>query len=320
LAFSPKFGGGALPVSDTTRLKMLAPRGGRLRCVLDTDTYNEIDDQFALVQMILSPERLDLQAIYAAPFFNDRSGGPGEGMELSYQEILRLLERLDVKPEGLVHRGVTEYVGREKKARAAPAVDDLIARSRSGTSDSPLYVVAIGAISNIASALLKAPDIADKIVVVWLGGSALEWPNQVEFNLKQDVGGAQVLFDSGAPMVNVPCMGVVSHLHSTVPEIEKYVEPYGEIGKFLAMRFKEYAEGGDSMGWSKEIWDMAPVGWLLDDQWAPSVLVPTPLLTDNITYSFDRGRHQMRYVTYIRRDPVLKDFFKKLAARASAGA
>ena len=118
MAYSPKFGGRALPVSDTTRLKMLAPRGGRLRCVLDTDTYNEIDDQFALVQMILSPERLELQAIYAAPFFNDRSSGPGDGMELSYQEILRLLERLDVKPEGLVHRGVTEYVGAEKQSPA----------------------------------------------------------------------------------------------------------------------------------------------------------------------------------------------------------
>ena len=58
-----------------------------------------------------------------------------------------------------------------------------------------------------------------------------------------------------------------------------------------------------------------PVGWLLDAEWAPSVLVPTPILTDNTTYSVDRGRHVMRYVTYIRRDPILKDFFSKLAAR-----
>jgi hypothetical protein len=315
MAYYPEFTGNGTQLSVETRLQMLAPRQGRLRCVLDTDTYNEIDDQFALVQMILSPERLDLQAIYAAPFYNDRSSGPGEGMELSYQEILRLLERLDVQPEGLVHRGVAEYVGAQKVAQKAEAVDDLIARARAGSSDHPLYVVAIAAISNIASALLLAPDIVDKIVVVWLGGSALEWPNQQEFNLKQDVGGGQVLFDSGVPVVNVPCMGVVSHLHSTVPEIERYVEPHGEIGKFLAMRFKEYAEDGDYLGWSKEIWDMAPVGWLLDAAWAPSVLVPTPILTDNTTYSVDRNRHPMRYVTYIRRDPILKDFFLKLAAR-----
>lgn len=314
MAYYPTFGSDTRLPPDELRLRMLAPRPGRLRCVLDTDTYNEIDDQFALVQMILSPERLDLQAIYAAPFHNERSRGPGDGMEKSYDEILRLLERLGVQSNGLVHKGVTDYVGLDKVARSAAAVDDLIERARSGSADDPLYVVAIAAISNVASALLKAPDIVDRMVVVWLGGSSLEWPNQREFNLKQDVGGAQVLFDSGVPVVNLPCMGVVSHLHSSVPEIERYVEPCGEIGRFLAMRFKQYAEGGDTMGWSKEIWDMAPVGWLLDADWAPTVLVPTPVLTGDTTYSVDRSRHLMRYATYIRRDPIFRDFFGKLAA------
>jgi len=303
-------------LSDADRLKLLSPRKGRLRAVLDTDTYNEIDDQFALVQAILSPERIKLEAIYAAPFFNDRSSGPGEGMELSYGEILALLERLDVKPDGLVYRGVTDYVGPAKKALEAPAVDDLIARARSASIDDPLYVIAIGAISNVASALIKAPDIIDRTVVVWLGGNALDWPNQKEFNLKQDIGGTQVLFDSGVPLVILPCWGVVSHLHSTVPEIERYVEPYGEIGKFLSMRFKEYAD--DHTGWAKEIWDMAAVAWLIDDSWTPSVLVPTPIMTDNMTYSTDRGRPLMRYVTYVDRNPIMQDFIAKLKKRAGA--
>ena len=304
-----------LPIPEATRLKMLAPPTGRLRCVLDTDTYNEIDDQFALVQMLLSPDRFDLQAIYAAPFHNDRCSSPGEGMELSFQEVLRLLDRLDVRPDGLVYRGVTDYVGGEKRARSAAAVDDLIARARSGSSDDPLYVVAIAAISNVASALIQAPDIADKMVVIWLGGHALDWPDQQEFNLRQDVGGVQVVYDSGVPMVLVPCMGSVSHLHSSIPEIESHVEPHGEIGRFLAMRFKEYVTG-NAVGWSKEIWDMAPVGWLLDPDWAPSVLVPTPIMTQDTTYSLDRSRHLMRYVTFVRRDPIVQDFFAKLAARA----
>lgn len=303
-----------MTLSDADRLKLLAPRPGKLRAVLDTDTYNEIDDQFALVQAILSPDRIELEAIYAAPFFNDRSTGPGHGMELSYGEILALLERLDVKSDGYVFRGVNDYVGAAKKALPAPAVDDLIARARAGSLDNPLYVIAIGAISNVASALLKAPDIIDRTVVVWLGGNSIEWPNQQEFNLKQDVGGAQVLFDSGVPLVVLPCWGVVSHLHSSVPEIEKYVEPYGEIGKFLAMRFKEYET--DHTGWAKEIWDMAAVAWLIDDSWTPSVLVPTPILTDNVTYSIDRGRPVMRYVTNVKRNPIMQDFIRKLQARS----
>ena len=188
-------------LSVAERIRLLEPPRRKVRAVLDTDTYNEIDDQFAIVQTLLSPESIDLQAIYAAPFHNHRSQSPGHGMELSHDEILRLLERMGVSPDGFVHRGVTDYVGAAKAPLAAPAVDDMIARARAASPDDPLYIVAIGAISNVASALLAAPDIIDRVVVVWLGGHALDWPDTREFNLRQDVGGAQVLFDCGVPVV-----------------------------------------------------------------------------------------------------------------------
>ena len=61
----------ALPESQ--RITMLQPPTNRpLAMVLDTDTYNEIDDQFALVYALLSPE-LRVEAVYAAPFLNNRS-------------------------------------------------------------------------------------------------------------------------------------------------------------------------------------------------------------------------------------------------------
>ncbi len=298
-------------LSDNDRLKMLESPVGRIRAVLDTDTFNEIDDQFAIVQTLLSPERIGLEAIYAAPFHNSRSTSPQHGMELSYAEIFRLLERLEYSANDFVFRGAKDYVGPSKTAQSSDAVDDLIARARTASTQAPLYVIAIAAISNVASALLIAPDIADRIVVVWLGGHALEWPNTKEFNLRQDVGGAQVVLDSGVPLVLVPCQGVTSHLHSTVAEIERYVQPFGAIGDFLAQRFKGYAD--QHVGWSKEIWDMAPIGWLIDASWTPSALVPTPILTDSITWSVDRSRHAMRYIFKVQRDPILRDFFLKLS-------
>ncbi|CAN5567027.1 nucleoside hydrolase [soil metagenome] len=317
----PSMIGNTVTLPEADRLRMLTPRTGRVRAVLDTDTYNEIDDQFAVVQALLSPERIQLEAIYAAPFFNERADSPGHGMQLSHDEICRLLDRLDRSPEGMVFKGVTEYVGPQKQARSAPAVDDLIARARSATPDEPLYVIAIAAISNIASALLAAPDIIDRVVVIWLGGHALEWPHQVEFNLKQDVGGAQVLFDSGVPLVLVPCMGVVSHFHSTIPEIDQHVRPHGRIGEFLATRFAELAAEKNlpALGWSKVIWDMVAVAWLLNADWTPSVLVPTPILTDQITFSVDRSRHLMRYVTHLQRDAILRDFVQKLTQATASG-
>jgi hypothetical protein len=300
-----------MSLSDIERLRLLQPPTGRVRAVLDTDTYNEVDDQFALVQTILSPDRIKLEAIYAAPFQNQRSTGPGHGMDLSYDEILRLLGRLGHSADGFAFRGVRDYVGPEKKPRDAEAVDDLINRSRSSSLEDPLYVIAIGAISNVASAILKAPEIIDRIVLIWLGGNPHYWPQTRDFNLRQDVGAAQVIFDSGVPVVQVPNWGVTSHMLATVPEIERYVEPSGPVGQFLAMRFKEYES--DHLGWSKELWDMAPVGWLLNADWAPSTIVHSPVLNDNMTWSVDNSRHLIRCVDFVYRDKIFKDFYEKLA-------
>ena len=57
--------------------KNLLPPDGNADMVLDTDAYNEVDDQFAIAYMLRSPE-LNPVAIYAAPFYNSRSSGPEE--------------------------------------------------------------------------------------------------------------------------------------------------------------------------------------------------------------------------------------------------
>ncbi len=160
------------PLSESRRMQRLLPPNGRVRMVLDTDTYNEIDDQFAVVYALLSPERLQVEALYAAPFFNPRSSGPEDGMEKSYEEILRLLGRLDVSAEGLAFRGSTAFLADNAHPIESPAACDLVERAMA-SEDAPLYVAAIGAITNVASAILLEPRIIERIVVVWLGGHPL---------------------------------------------------------------------------------------------------------------------------------------------------
>ena len=294
------------------------PPAGRVAMVLDTDTFNEIDDQFAIVQALLSPERLDLRAIYAAPFYNTRSNSPGDGMEKSYDEILELLQRMDVEPEGLVHRGSTEILQDWDHPVPSPAASDLVAQAQAMPEGELLYVVAIACITNVASAILMEPSIIEKIVVVWLGGTANDWPTNLEYNLQGDLKAAQLVMDCGVPLVRLPCAGVVTHLHSSIPEIDTYVKGKGAIGDFLAMRFREYAGGEENvMGWTKQIWDMAAVAWVIDDSWIPTVLEATPLLTNDYTWSFDGGRHLNRTSTAaMNRDGIMRDFFVKLDAFA----
>ena len=301
-------------ISEATRLQRLRPPTRRVRMVLDTDTYNETDDQFAVVHALLSPERLAVEAIYAAPFYNQRCDGPGHGMELSYQEILRLLERLGRSADGFAFRGSTGYLDPGGEPRVSAAVRDLIARGLASPADDPLYVVAIGAITNVASALLTAPALAEKIVVVWLGGHALDWPDTHEFNLRQDLTASRTLLDCGVPLVLIPCMGVTSHLRTSVPEIERHVEPHGALGAFLASRFKELRD--DHFAWSRVLWDVATIGYLLDPAWVPTELVSSPVLTDQFTWSVDRRRHPIRCASFVHRDPIFRDLFRKLAAAA----
>jgi purine nucleosidase len=301
-------------MSESRRIEMLQPPSKRpVRMVLDTDTYNEIDDQFAVVYALISPE-VSVQAVYAAPFHNNRSSGPGDGMEKSYEEILRILAKLGKSPDGFAFKGSTNYITDPQKPERSPAALDLIERARESSPQDPLYVAAVGAITNVASAILIEPSIIQNIVVVWLGGNAHHWPHQREFNLRQDLKASRVIFDSGVPFVQLPCTPVVTHFATTVPEMERYVGGRGPIGDYLLTIFKDYHK--DHFAWSKVLWDMTAVAWLVNDRWLPSDLVHSPIVTDNYTFSFDPSRHFIRCVNFVNRDPIFRDFFTKLDKRA----
>jgi inosine-uridine nucleoside N-ribohydrolase len=309
LAFGQKYPA----ISAGQRLKMLRPPEERpVRMVLDTDTYNEIDDQFAVVYALISPE-LDVQAVYAAPFHNSRSGGPGDGMQKSYEEILRILDKLDRSPDGFAFKGSTHYLD-PKKPERSPAALDLVKRARKSSAEDPLYVVPVGAITNVSNAILIDPSIIRNIVVVWLGGNGHSWPHQREFNFRQDLHASRVIFDSGVPFVQLPCTPVVTHFTTTVPEMERYVGGRGPIGDYLLEIFKDYRK--DHFAWSKVLWDMTAVAWVINDEWLPSNLVHSPVVTDNYTFSVDRSRHMIRMVYFVRRDPIFRDFFTKLDKHA----
>jgi inosine-uridine nucleoside N-ribohydrolase len=298
-------------MEESIRLNKLEPPGGKVKMVLDTDTYNEIDDQFALAYAYLSREKLELEAVYAAPYFNNRSTSPGDGMEKSYQEILRLLKMLGKSSEGFVFRGSDRYLSDESTPVRSEAALDLVKKAMATTPDDPLYVVTVGCITNIASAILIEPGIIEKIVVVWLGGNGLDWPHQKEFNLMQDVKAARIVLNSGVPLVIMPCRPVISHFHTTIPELEYYLKGKNKISDYLLESTIEYSGGRDT--WSKVIWDVTAVAWLVNPSWLPTDIVHSPVLTDQVTYSTDLSRHFIRMANSVNRDAIFRDLFRKLA-------
>ena len=350
-------------IESQERMDKLNVPNKKLHLIIDSDTKNEVDDQFAITWALRSADRFFVDALYAAPFshdcfnqFNEDDGlvkvansvnghseDPADGMEQSYQEILKICKMLGEPTEGRVFRGSKEYLTDCLHPSESEAARDLVRRAMN--SEETLYVAAIGAATNIASAILMEPAIVSKIVVVWLGGHALSFGHGIEFNLIQDVKAAQVLFNSGVPLIWVPCMSVASLLSLSEAEVNERLLNNGKAGSYLSAlvlnAFKNPATDiammkllrGSSLrgnhdqsndylaqfptqavAWSRIIWDVAVIAALKNPNWTPSILVPSPILSDDFKWKIgDPNRHMIRMVTYCHRNMVFGDMFKCLS-------
>ena len=278
--------------------------------VLDTDAFNEIDDQFAIAYMLKS--ELNVKAIFAAPFFNEKAESPADGMEKSYKEILHILSLMGREDlYGLVFKGSNSFLIDEKTPVKSEAVEKLCKLADSYTEENPLYVIAIGAITNIASAILIKPEIINKIVVVWLGGHAHHWPDNNEFNLAHDVAASRIIFGSRVPLVQLPCNGVVSSFTVSEAELKAWLYGKNNLCNYLVENTIKEVTYAVNKPWTRVIWDVTAVAFLTGD-FMDSYLTPAPIPEYDNRYSKDPKRHLMRYVYAIDRDKLFNDLVEKL--------
>jgi inosine-uridine nucleoside N-ribohydrolase len=300
--------------------------------VLDTDTKNEIDDQFALVYALLSSEVV-VEAVHAAPFVKPGYPTPAAGMEASYDEILTLFRHMAQLPRIPVYKGSRAILSDPHTPVTSDAATHLIDVAMKPRNQ-PLYVIAIGAITNVISAILLEPQIIEHIVVVWLGAHPTYWTWDVdaadgsrnhagptsEFNFNNDPIGAVALFDSGVPLIWIPCKNVAEHLRTVPAEIDRYVANCGDIGRYLASIFNNWVTRPAA---SKPLWDMSTIAYLINPTWVPTIIAPTPQFKPQTLRdppvptslaAMDTPRPPCRMAIDVKRDPIFNDFFTKLAS------
>ena len=288
-----------------------------IMAVLDTDTFNEVDDQFTLAYALLATEAIDLRAVIAAPFSNSRAATPGEGMLKSYDEIRRILDILGRSPENLAWHGSAGYLPNKSTPVDSEGARRIVELAHEAHAvGRKLHVLAIAAITDVASALLIEPGIARDIVVVWLGSNEADHPGENnEFNLRQDVPAAQIVFDADVPLVWVPCRSVASHLEITLAELRPGLAPAGRIGEFLYGRCEELMNFRRIS--SKVIWDISTVAYFAAPRACSCETIPAPVINDDRTLSMAPGRRDIVRVKALDREAVFADLFRKLA-RAGA--
>lgn len=239
---------------------------------------------------------------------------PAAGMELSFEEILRVYDKLNIPSAGSVFRGAPRYmtdVADPVVTEAAEAIIDL-AKSAGG----PLYIAALGCPTNIASAMVMAPEIIRDIVVVWTSAYPTSAPhcNRPSLNLVQDTVASRLLFDSGVPHIYLPGYHVGAQLKISRPEIELHVKGRGAIGDYLHHLYThnplhQMFALDDTERRTWVIWDMINIAWLINPDWVPTYLTTSPILNADLYWESVPARHAMREAYDVQRDEIFMNFY-----------
>ena len=281
------------------------------KVILDTDTYNEMDDQYAIAYA-LGASKINLLSINAAPFLSERSTSFGDGMEKSYQEILRVLSITGRTGKVPVYKGSTTSFTDNPSGKIidSPAARNIINTAKK--SKEPIYVLSIGACTNVASALTLDPSIKNKIVVIWVATHYDEGGNICNFNLDQDYKAGQILFDSGAPLILMPGCGSGdkgTQMLAVDQEKVKAIKGDGRVARFFRFDLPHDFKKRPTGNWWHILWDVAAPGIISAPQGYKLDIVVTPVLTDEKKYAYCAARLPMILMQRVDAPIVLSDLF-----------
>ena len=289
------------------------------KVILDTDTDNEVDDQFALAYAI-GASKVDLLSVNAAPFTNEgRKVDHKLGAELSYKEIERVLSAYQKDITIPYFRGAERPIDQnDGKPVDSPAARNIIDTAMA--SDEPIYVLGIGAGTNIASALMMEPAIKDKIVVIWLCANELHCDHVYEYNLDQDYAAGRYILDCGVPFIMCPAWNVTGVLWVNMWTIKEKIAGASPLCELLWQLINQvYYWVGKPEGYGRTLWDIASVAILQVPQYAHMKIIKAPIFTDDHKFAFDDSRHDIIYLEKLDRDEIYEDLWKTLPAIECTG-
>lgn len=252
------------------------PVNKRIRVIIDTDAYAEGDDQFAILHALLTP-KFDVVGLVAEQFgtrdFQD-------SMDQSFAEIKRLLQLAGIdKP---IYKGEPAALPDEKTHGNSEGARFIIAEALK-EDERPLFVLNMGAVTNLASAYLLNPDIAGRLIAIWIGGGPYD-KAMMDFNAGNDLHAANVLLKSDIEVWQIP-LSAYTQMEVSFHELFAKIQPCGAIGNYLvenllrvnevecAMNFDDWAFAKNASKGAKTMIIRSGEGWSLGDSPAVGVLI-----------------------------------------------
>lgn len=294
-------------MSDFTVFDVVFPPAAKQRVIVNTDAKNEADDQYAIVQAVLTPS-FDLHGIIPAHFGTGKSA---TSMQDSYDETMLVLRLMGLADTVRVAAGATHAMPDETTPVDSPGAQLIIAEAMKD-DNRPLHVAFYGPLTDMASALLLEPQIEQRnIRVIWIGGGA--WPSGGrEYNLSNDIHAANVVMKSSLEVWQVPrstyrTMGV------TYAELIEKVYPQGEIGKYLVEQLLAHnAKTRPEMEY-RSLGDSPCIGIIMDPECGHFSWRPAPTFDPQMHYIHTGQYRPIRVYENVNTRFIHEDFFAKLA-------
>lgn len=282
------------------------PKSKQVRVIIDTDAACEADDPFAIAQALMT-KKFDVKAIFAEHF-----GNP-ESTKESYNEIKTVLDCMKI--EKPVFMGETLTLDKIENGEISEASKYLIEEA-SSTDERPLYVLCLGAITNVASAIKKDASIISKMRVIWIGGQNFNCNNPQfrEFNSGNDIEAANFVVSSGVDLWILP-VNVYGSMNVSLAELQKKVYPCGKIGKHLFENMVNYnlsPKAGWTQGESWSLGDSPAIGVAMNENCGSFFYTEAPFFNKDTTLSFGKYKNKIRVYSSIDSRFILEDFFAKL--------
>lgn len=164
-------------------------------------------------------QKFDVRAIFAEQF--NREGSTRQ----SYEEILTVLRAM--KKEVPVFMGEETKISEKKQGEEVSPAADFLIEEAMRVDEKPLFVLCIGAITNVASAMMKKKEIAKHMTIVWIGGQGHEHstPEVREFNAGNDVEAINYVLNSGVNFWQIP-NDVYGKIRISLAEIERRIADF----------------------------------------------------------------------------------------------
>ncbi len=283
------------------------PKEKKVRVILSTDLKNEVDDQFAMVQAILT-ESFDLKAVIPSHFGMEKSP---HSQKDSYNEGMFILEKMGLAGKINMLNGAENAILNEQTPAVSEGAQFIIDEAMKA-DERPLFIAVLGALTDVSSAILMNPKICTKnVTVVWIGGG--NWPSGgKEYNLKNDIAAANVLFKSNINVWQIP-RNVYRMMPVSFAELYNKVRPCGEIGRYLAENVVEFNNKDVSRPSEYRILGDSPaIGVIMYEDCGTWKYKPAPEFTKDMNYIHNGKYRPIRVYDSINSRFILEDLYAKL--------